>query len=176
MLESSTTSGSQKTDCPPYRHTSAATHRTDSASGVSDRHLRPTVLARISSDPIDPAGVSDAVAGPEHGAVLVFWGVVRDHDHDESVSALEYRAHPDAVKFHRRCCEDAAASSGLPAAAVHRVGDLTIGDTALVAAVASPHRAEAFAALQALVDRIKTEVPIWKRQQFAAGTSEWVGL
>jgi molybdopterin synthase catalytic subunit len=134
------------------------------------------ILARISSDPIDPATVSDAVAGPTHGAVLVFWGVVRDHDHDKFVSALEYRAHPDAEKFLRRCCEDAAAASGLPTAAIHRVGDLTIGDTALVAAVASPHRAEAFAALQTLVDRIKTEVPIWKRQQFPEGTSEWVGL
>lgn len=133
-------------------------------------------LARISADPIDPSVVSDAVSGPTHGAVLVFWGVVRDHDHGESVTALEYQAHPDAEKFLRRCCEDAAAASGLPTAAVHRVGDLVVGDTALVAAVASPHRAEAFAALEALVDRIKTEVPIWKRQQFPGGTSEWVGL
>ncbi|MGB3769524.1 MAG: molybdenum cofactor biosynthesis protein MoaE [Rhodococcus sp. (in: high G+C Gram-positive bacteria)] len=140
-----------------------------------------TVLARISSSPIDPADVSDAVLSDTHGAVLVFWGVVRDHDHGRTVSALEYRAHPDAEKFLRRCCEDAADRSGLPTAAVHRVGDLAIGDTALVAAVASAHRAEAFDALQALVDRIKTEVPIWKRQHFSDGigpddASEWVGL
>ena len=67
-------------------------------------------------------------------------------------------------------------ASGLPTAAVHRVGDLTIGDTALVAAVAAPHRAAAFDALETLVDRIKSEVPIWKRQRFPEGTSEWVGL
>ena len=176
MVQSNTTGGRPKTERPPYRHAAAGTPGAASASDVGDRRPRTTVLARISSDPIDPAEVADAVTGPERGAVLVFWGVVRDHDHGESVSALEYRAHPDAEKFLRRCCEDVAASSGMPTAAVHRVGDLTIGDTALVAAVASPHRAEAFAALQALVDRIKTEVPIWKRQQFPGGTSEWVGL
>jgi molybdopterin synthase catalytic subunit len=59
---------------------------------------------------------------------------------------------------------------------VHRVGSLRIGDLALFAAAASAHRAEAFAACAALVDRIKAEVPIWKRQHFADGTSEWVGL
>ncbi|MFC7962071.1 molybdenum cofactor biosynthesis protein MoaE [Rhodococcoides kroppenstedtii] len=135
-----------------------------------------SVFARISAEPIDPATVSDFVAGPTHGAVLVFWGVVRDHDGGRSVSALEYQAHPDAEAFLHRCCADAAAASGLPTAAVHRVGDLTIGDTALVAAVAAPHRAAAFDALETLVDRIKSEVPIWKRQRFPEGTSEWVGL
>lgn len=134
------------------------------------------VLARISSQPLDPAVVDAAVAGAEHGAVVVFTGVVRNHDAGQSVTALEYRAHPDAEVFLRKCCEEVAADSGLPVAAVHRVGDLTVGDLALVAAVAAPHRAAAFAACAELVERIKQGVPIWKRQHFTEGTSEWVGL
>jgi len=139
----------------------------------------PTVhdlLARISADPLDPAAVDAAVSGPEHGAVVVFTGVVRDHDGGKAVSALEYQAHPEAERFLRQCCEQVSARTGLPVAAVHRVGQLTVGDLALVAAVAAPHRAEAFAACAELVERIKAEVPIWKRQRFATGVSEWVGL
>jgi molybdopterin synthase catalytic subunit len=134
------------------------------------------LLARISSEPLDPAAVDAAVAGPEHGAVVVFTGVVRNHDGGQSVTALEYQAHPDAETFLRNCCAQVAAESGLPVAAVHRVGHLTIGDLALVAAVAAPHRAEAFATCAELVERIKREVPIWKRQAFTDGASEWVGL
>ncbi|WP_137873961.1 molybdenum cofactor biosynthesis protein MoaE [Rhodococcus sp. Q] len=134
------------------------------------------LLAAISGQPLDPAAVDAAVAGPEHGAVVLFSGVVRNHDEGQSVTALEYSAHPDAEKFLRRCCEQVSEESGLPVAAVHRVGALTIGDLALVAAVAAPHRAEAFAACSLLVERIKAEVPIWKRQHFTGGVTEWVGL
>ena len=134
------------------------------------------ILAQISDLPLDAAVVDAAVAGPEHGAVVVFTGVVRNHDAGQSVSALEYQAHPDAERFLRTCCEEVASSTGLPVAAIHRVGALTVGDLALVAAVAAPHRAEAFAACAELVERIKHEVPIWKRQKFADGASEWVGL
>lgn len=134
------------------------------------------LLARISTEPIDSASVEAAVADPQHGAVVAFTGVVRNHDGGQSVSSLEYQAHPDADRFLRRCCAEVSASSGLPVAAVHRTGSLTVGDLALVAAVAAPHRAEAFAACAELVERIKHEVPIWKRQKFTDGVSEWVGL
>ncbi len=133
-------------------------------------------LARISAEPLDVAAVDRAVAGPEHGAVVVFTGVVRDHDGGRPVTALEYSAHPDAERFLRRCCVEVSAAHGVPVAAVHRVGELVVGDIALVAAAAAPHRAEAFAACTELVERIKHEVPIWKRQRFADGVSEWVGL
>ncbi|MCX5044798.1 molybdenum cofactor biosynthesis protein MoaE [Aldersonia sp. NBC_00410] len=134
------------------------------------------VLARISAEPLDPAVVDAAVSGRKHGAVVLFSGVVRDHDGGQAVSALEYHAHPDAERFLQTCCAEVAAATGLPVAAIHRVGDLAIGDLALVAAVAAPHRAEAFRACAELVERIKHEVPIWKRQHFDDGVSEWVGL
>jgi molybdopterin synthase catalytic subunit len=60
-------------------------------------------------------------------------------------------------------------------AATHRVGELTIGDLAVVVAAGAAHRADAFQAASALIDRIKAEVPIWKHQRFADGTEEWVG-
>lgn len=131
-------------------------------------------LAEISDRPLDPALVDAAVRGAHYGAVVLFTGVVRDHDGGQPVSALEYSAHPQALRFLRECCASVAESSGLPVAAVHRVGDLVVGDLAIVTAVAAPHRAEAFAACSTLVDRIKHEVPIWKRQLFADGLSEWV--
>jgi len=134
------------------------------------------VMAAVSSAPLDPAAVDRAVAGPEFGAVALFTGMVRDHDGGQPVSSLEYSAHPDAERFLRICCAEVAAARGLPVAAVHRVGSLAICDLAIVVAVAAAHRAEAFAACAELVDRIKREVPIWKRQHFADGLSEWVGV
>lgn len=139
-----------------------------SASGAAVR------LARMSDQPLDAAEVDRAVAGPRYGAVVVFTGVVRDHDGGQAVTALEYSAHPEAERFLRRCCAEVAEATGLPVAAVHRTGGLVVGDLAIVAAVAAPHRAEAFDACARLVDRIKHEVPIWKRQLFADGMSEWV--
>ncbi|MGY4103666.1 molybdenum cofactor biosynthesis protein MoaE [Nocardia sp. R16R-3T] len=131
-------------------------------------------LAGISAEPLDPAVVEATVTGPEHGAVVVFTGKVRNHDGGQAVSALEYSAHPEAERFLRKCCAELAERSGLPVAAVHRIGQLSVGDLAIVVAVAAPHRAEAFTACAELVDRIKHEVPIWKRQLFTDGLSEWV--
>ncbi|QIS21870.1 molybdenum cofactor biosynthesis protein MoaE [Nocardia terpenica] len=139
---------------------------------MSDDAVR---LTRIGDQPLDPDEVEKAVTGPEHGAVVVFTGKVRDHDGGQAVSALEYSAHPQAERFLHRVCAEVAAASGLPVAAVHRVGPLVVGDLAIVVAVAAPHRAEAFGTCADLVDRIKHEVPIWKRQRFVDGMSEWVG-
>ena len=126
--------------------------------------------------PLDAAGIEAAVLDRTHGAVVTFRGVIRDHDGGRGVDRLDYSAHPDAARYLHESCARIAASSGLPVAAEHRVGALEIGDVALVAAVAAPHRAEAFAACAALVDDIKATVPIWKRQHRPDGTAEWVGL
>jgi molybdopterin synthase catalytic subunit len=137
------------------------------------------LVARVTSDVVDEdvvRAVEAAVAGPECGAVVTFRGVVRDNDEDRSVVGLDYEAHPQAEELLARCCADVAERTGLRVAAVHRVGELRTGDVALVAAVASGHRAEGFAACAELVERIKAEVPVWKRQHFTDGVSEWVGL
>jgi molybdopterin synthase catalytic subunit len=117
-----------------------------------------------------------AVADPAAGGLALFAGAVRETDHDRDVSALSYSAHPSAEAELRRVAEVIAEKFPvLGIAAVHRVGDLEIGDLAVVVAVACPHRAEAFDACRALIDLLKVSVPIWKHQRFAEGDSEWVG-
>lgn len=133
-------------------------------------------LGLISDQPLDRAALEAFVRTPADGAVVVFEGVIRDHDHDAAVTALDYSAHPDAQGFLERVCGDVATETGLRVAAAHRIGSLVVGDVALVAAVAAPHRAEAFAACAELVHRIKLGTPIWKRQHLASGATEWVGL
>jgi molybdopterin synthase catalytic subunit len=133
-------------------------------------------VALITSDPIDRAWLEAQVLTATDGALVVFEGVIRDHDHGEGVSSLDYQAHPDAERFLADVCASVATSSGLRVAAAHRVGHLEIGDVALVAVVAAAHRAEAFATCADLVEQIKQNVPIWKRQHLADGVTEWVGL
>ena len=148
----------------------------ESAERASAAHPTPRILATISDAPLDQTAIENFVLDRVNGALVSFRGIVRDHDHGESVTALDYQAHPEAQRFMEQCCRTVAEESGLAVAAAHRVGALVIGDIALVAAVAAPHRAEAFAACQRLVELIKVEVPIWKRQHLAAGATEWVGL
>jgi len=120
--------------------------------------------------------VRAAVADPAAGGIALFAGAVRDSDHDRAVSGLSYSAHPSAVHELRRVAEVIAAKYPvIGIAAVHRVGDLAIGDLAVVLAVSCPHRAEAFDACRDLIDILKASVPIWKHQRFGDGTAEWVG-
>nr|WP_307807543.1 molybdenum cofactor biosynthesis protein MoaE [Naasia sp. SYSU D00948] len=130
----------------------------------------------MSAEPIEADEVEHAVLTAADGALVTFRGVVRNADEGRGVTALDYSAHPDAERFLRESCARIAEETGLTVAALHRVGALRIGDVALVAAVAAPHRAEAFAACARLVDDIKATVPIWKRQHYTEGVSDWVGL
>ncbi len=120
--------------------------------------------------------VRAAVADPAAGGIALFAGAVRDSDHDRAVSGLSYSAHPSAVDELRRVAGVIAEKYPvIGIAAVHRVGDLAIGDLAVVLAVSCPHRAEAFNACRDLIDILKASVPIWKHQRFDDGTAEWVG-
>jgi molybdopterin synthase catalytic subunit len=141
------------------------------------------VRAEVSSQPLDVAEHAALVADAAAGAVVTFAGVVRDHDHGREVVELEYSAHPTAARVLAETAAAVAerftgaggAAPGVRAIAVsHRIGTLTIGDVALACVVAADHRAEAFAACAQLVDELKRVLPIWKRQSFADGHSEWV--
>lgn len=119
-----------------------------------------------------------AVQHPAAGAVALFIGTVRDHDGGRpGVVRLDYSAHPEAGQ---RLAEVAARIGGMPGvervATVHRQGELAVGDVAVVCAVAAAHRAEAFAGCRALIEELKAEVPIWKKQLFEDGPTQWVGL
>ncbi|CAM4295529.1 molybdenum cofactor biosynthesis protein MoaE [Nocardiopsis rhodophaea] len=138
-------------------------------------------LAGIRATPLSVDEVIDAVGEPRVGGTAFFIGTVRDHDHGRGVSALTYSAHPSAEAEMRRVMEKVVADTsedGRPVwkvAALHRVGELRIGDIAVVVAAAAEHREEAFAACRRLIDDIKAEVPIWKHQVFDEGDAEWVG-
>jgi molybdopterin synthase catalytic subunit len=133
-------------------------------------------ILEIRDTPLDPAEILAAVDDPTAGGSTLFVGTVRDHDGGRNVNALQYSAHPSAVEVMRTVAEGVVAEFDvIRLAAVHRVGDLEIGDLAVVVAVSTGHRGEAFTACRALIDRIKAGVPIWKHQLFGDGTTEWVG-
>lgn len=133
-------------------------------------------LAEVRSTPLSVDEVRDAVADPAAGGIALFAGAVRDHDAGQAVTALSYSAHPSATDQLRQVAERVAArfDDVKAVAAVHRIGDLAIGDLAVVVGVSSGHRASAFEACRALIDELKETVPIWKHQSFAGGASEWV--
>ncbi len=132
-------------------------------------------MAELRGEPLSVDEVRAAVADPAAGAVVLFLGTVRDHDHGRGVTSLSYSAHPSAGAELGRVAEKIAASHEVQGiAVVHRTGDLQIGDLAVVAAVAAAHRREAFAACEALIEELKATVPIWKLQSFLGGDSEWV--
>jgi molybdopterin synthase catalytic subunit len=132
-------------------------------------------LVGVSAEPLDVARHEAAVDDAAAGARVVFCGVVRDVDGGRDVVELEYQGHPTADAVLREIAAEFGADPEVVAVAVsHRVGRLDIGDVALVAAVATAHRAEAFAICGRLVDEVKHRLPIWKRQVFADGSDEWV--
>jgi molybdopterin synthase catalytic subunit len=132
-------------------------------------------LAELRDTPLSVDEVYAAVTTEAAGGIAVFAGAVRDHDHGQSVTGLSYSAHPSAAAQLRKVAEHIAERFDVHAvAAVHRVGDLAIGDLAVVVAVATSHRATAFEACHALIDELKATVPIWKHQRFTSGDSEWV--
>ncbi|MEU9334253.1 molybdenum cofactor biosynthesis protein MoaE [Streptomyces sp. NPDC048290] len=136
----------------------------------------PIKLIGIRETPLSVDEVFAAVGDAAAGGIVLFVGTVRNHDGGADVDGLGYSCHPSAEAEMRRIAEKVAAEYPVRAlAAVHRVGDLRVGDLAVVVAVACPHRGEAFDACRMLIDTLKHEVPIWKHQSFSDGTEEWVG-
>lgn len=131
---------------------------------------------RVGAEPIDVVALRGLVDSPRAGAVVVFDGVVRDHDHGRSVDRLVYEAHPSAQHVLHDVVAAVLATqpqvSGI--ACEHRVGDIPIGQAALVVVAAAEHRAEAFDACREVVEQVKHKIPVWKHQYFTDGTDEWV--
>ncbi|MGI5253903.1 molybdenum cofactor biosynthesis protein MoaE [Actinacidiphila glaucinigra] len=141
-------------------------------------HEKPLRLIAVQDTELSVDEVFRAVGHSSAGGTVLFVGTVRDHDAPSpaEVTGLGYSAHPAAEAELRRVAGRVAADFPVRAlAAVHRVGDLRVGDLAVVVAVSCPHRAEAFAACRQLIDDLKREVPIWKHEEFTDGTQEWVG-
>jgi MoaE-MoaD fusion protein len=131
----------------------------------------------ITNQPLDPAALVAAVQSPDMGAVVTFTGVVRNNFSGRATAYLEYEAFaPMAIKVLAELAEQARERWGTGAIAIHhRIGTLQIGEVAVLIVVASAHRQAAFEAAAWLMDRIKEVAPIWKREHWADGASEWVG-
>lgn len=115
------------------------------------------------------------VESDQAGAVATFSGNVRSSDHGKKVVSLSYEIHPTTVQVLDQVVRDVASRHKVLAVAVaHRFGEIAIGESALIVAISSEHRGEAFEACAEIVDEIKARIPIWKHQVFADGSDEWV--
>ncbi|PFG36778.1 molybdopterin synthase catalytic subunit [Flavimobilis soli] len=134
-------------------------------------------LARVTDAPLSIDAHIEAVRSSAAGAVATFIGQVRDHDPSVvgEVVGLEYSAHPDAERILAEVAARVAAPGTLVAIS-HRTGLLDVGGLALVAAVSAAHRRLAFETCEALVEGVKVEIPVWKREILRDGTYHWVGL
>lgn len=132
-------------------------------------------LLDIRDAPLSLDEVFDAVSDPASGGTCLFIGTVRDHDGGDQVSDLSYSSHPSALDRLRDVAERIGVEEDVMAlAATHRIGDLAVGDLAVVVGASAGHRPAAFAACRRLIDELKLEVPVWKQQTFTSGDSAWI--
>lgn len=170
---------SSPSDCSANHTTAAHTaatymaqHHDDTAATVGK-----VALASVVDVPISMAQLEESVQVNEAGAVLSFCGCVRNHDAGEAVSGITYSAHPSAPDKIAAIAARVAREFNVYRVAVqHRYGHLGVGDVALGAAVSAAHRQTAFQALETLVELIKMELPVWKKQEFTDGTERWSGM
>ena len=133
-------------------------------------------MIELFSDPIDVAALLNRVQSSAAGAVVLFLGTTREMTAGRRTDSLDYECYPEMAK--RKLAElEVEARRRWPiteCCVVHRLGNLKPGDISVAVAVSTPHRDDAFAAAWWLIDTIKTEVPIWKRENWSDGAADWV--
>ena len=135
------------------------------------------IATDITDEPLDSGALIDSARRDTCGAVASFIGVVRNHDGGESVDAIEYSSHPSSQQILRDIVMEFKDRPGVHRiVAWHRVGRLEIGEDAMVVAVAAEHRAQAFRAVETIVEDVKAKLPIWKKQELTDGSHNWSGL
>ncbi|WP_417391792.1 molybdenum cofactor biosynthesis protein MoaE [Gimesia sp.] len=129
----------------------------------------------ITDQPIDYAVLTEQVRSHECGAVVLFMGTVREMTAGKQTVALDYEAYPEmADQMLQQLIDEARDQWDVHGIAIeHRVGHLTLGEISVAIAVSSAHRKEAFEAGRFLIDRLKEIVPIWKKENWSDGTTEW---
>jgi molybdopterin synthase catalytic subunit len=140
-------------------------------SGVSE-----AVLVRISADPLDVDEALSFVGDPGAGGTCVFVGTVRDSSPAGEVTGLHYEAWEELAGARlREVASELIERWPLRRVAIlHRTGDLAIGESSVVVACSAPHRAEAFDACRHGIERLKQDVPIWKKEALVSGEAQWV--
>lgn len=130
----------------------------------------------ITTAPIETDAVLRSVGAHDDGAVLLFLGVVRDHNDGRPVSGMEYHAYNEmAERVLREIGAGVAGRLGTERVTIeHRIGELAIGDASVAIAVSSPHRAEAFDACRFAIEEIKRRLPVWKREHYVDAHARWL--
>jgi molybdopterin synthase catalytic subunit len=130
----------------------------------------------IVTEPIDTAAVLREVATPEAGAVVLFLGTTRERTQGRRTASLDYECYPEMAREKLAQLEAEARLRWpiLRAVIVHRIGHLDIGEASVAVAVSTAHRQAAFEAGQWLIDTLKEVVPIWKKENWSDGESQWV--
>lgn len=130
----------------------------------------------VTPDPIEPASVLKRVGTAEDGAVALFVGIVRNANDGRPVRGMEYEGYGDMAREQLAAIVSEAAerADSDRLAAVHRLGELAVGEVSVAIAVSTPHRAEAFDAARYVIEEIKKRLPIWKRERYLDGEAEWL--
>ena len=130
----------------------------------------------LTYEPIDYHALTESVRSPQSGAVVLFLGTVRELTAGRQTVALDYEGYPEMARAKLEELETAARSRWPidKVGIVHRLGHLELGDISVAVAVSCPHRAQAFEACRHAIDRLKEIVPIWKKEHWADGKTEWV--
>lgn len=133
-------------------------------------------MPQLIHEPIDAAALTDVVRSDQAGAVVLFLGTVRELTAGRRTIALDYDAYPEmALRKMQELVDDAQQRWPLTAVeVVHRLGHLELGDISVAVAVSAPHRHQAFEAARFLIDELKALVPVWKKENWADGETEWV--
>lgn len=132
--------------------------------------------AAIVTAPIDMGAIVNEVRDARTGAVATFLGTVRDNADSRKVTGLEYSAYAGMAtrEMEQIVREASAIASGVTIVAIHRIGDLEVGDVCVMIAAGHAHRGPAFDACRYVIEEIKKRVPIWKREHYADGSTTWV--
>jgi molybdopterin synthase catalytic subunit len=133
-------------------------------------------MIRLTREPIDTEALLQRVASPDAGAVVLFLGTTREMTDGRQTVTLDYEAY-DTMAEKKIAELETEARHRWPLVEceiVHRLGRVPLAEASVAIAVSTPHRADAFAAGQWLIDTLKRDVPIWKQEHWADGTSEWV--
>ena len=133
-------------------------------------------MIQLTHEPIDFAALTESVRSTQAGAVVLFLGTVREMTHGRQTVALDYDGYPEMAQAKLKELEAEARTRWpvIEAVIVHRLGHLELGDVSVAVAVSCPHRHQAFDAGRFLIDRLKEVVPIWKKENWIDGSTEWV--
>jgi molybdopterin synthase catalytic subunit len=138
--------------------------------------MREDLFVRLTDDPLDAAEALSFVAAPGAGGTVLFAGTVRDHSNAGDVNGLEYEAWEERAEARLQAVGEEILDRwpACRVALLHRTGHLQVGETSVLVCCSAPHRAEAFEAARHGIERIKQDVPIWKKESLSTGTAQWV--